>query len=370
MRIAIDANVLDSAWGGIPKYTSRIAAELIRDGDALDLLANTRRLHHRIEGAHEVGVRIKGASAWREAFLPLWLARARPDVLWAPESVLPRICPAPGVITVHDLAALRFAGVKPEEHARRFRTVVARSARRAKRVIAVSQTTARDVEQLFGIDAGRIRVVPNGVDDIFSPGDREAALATVRARWGIAEPFVLHVGSLEPRKGLDVLIEAATLAAAGGSGWRAVFAGEAGFEGERIEAAALASPGCTLLGAVTDDELLTLLRAAGVLAAPAIYEGFGIAPLEAMACGTPAVIAAESGGLAEISGEAAIVVAERSAAAWKEALERGLQRPPALVERGVEHATRFRWPQVAAQTREVLAEAATSADRVEAPAQS
>jgi glycosyltransferase involved in cell wall biosynthesis len=358
MRIAIDANVLGGAWGGIPKYLSRIAAELIAGGDAVDLLANTRRLERTVPGAHEVGVRVKGTVVWRNAFLPLWLARAGADVLWAPESVLPRWSPVPTVVTIHDLAALRFPEIKPERHVKLFETAVAGSVRRATRTIAVSRTTATDVESFYGVGADRVRVVPNGVDDRFAPGDREAAAAAVRERWGLEGPFVLHVGSNEPRKGGQVLVEAVALAARDGADWRVVLAGSSGFQSERIEAAARRGGTCDLLGPVSDDELLDLLRAAGAFAAPALYEGFGIAPLEAMACGTPAVIAAGSGGLEEVSGPAAIVVAERSAAAWRAALEQALQRPPELVERGLAHAAKFRWPAVAAQTRAVLVEAA------------
>ncbi|HET6998425.1 MAG TPA: glycosyltransferase family 1 protein [Solirubrobacterales bacterium] len=358
MRIAIDANVLDGAWGGIPKYLSRIAAELIAGGDEVDLLANTRRLERPLPGAHEVGVRVKGTDIWRNAFVPLWLAKARADVLWAPESVLPWRSPVATVATIHDLASLRFPEIKPAHHVRLFETKVARSVRGATRTIAVSQTTADDVERFYGVGGSRVRVVPNGVDDRFVPGDREAARAAVRERWGIEEPFVLHVGSNEPRKGIEVLVEAAALAAREGGGWRVVLAGSSGFQSEQIEAAARTSGACSLLGPVSDEELLDLLRAAGAFAAPALYEGFGIAPLEAMACGTPAVIAADSGGLEEVSGPASIVVAERSGEAWRAALEQALTRPPELVERGLRHAAQFRWPVVAAQTREVLAEAA------------
>ncbi len=360
LRIAIDANVLGGDWGGIPKYLSRIAAELIAGGDEVDLLANTRRLERSVAGAHEVGVRVKGTPIWRNAFVPLWLARARADVLWAPESVLPRWSPVPTVVTIHDLASLRLPEIKPQAHVKLFETTVARSVRRATRTIAVSQSTADDVEAFYGVGAERVRVVPNGVEDRFAPDDREAARAAVRERWGIEGPFVLHVGSNEPRKGIEVLIDAAALAASEGAAWRVVLAGSSGFQSERIEAAARASGACSLLGPVSDEDLLDLLRAAGAFAAPALYEGFGIAPLEAMACGTPAVIAAGSGGLEEVSGPAAIVVAERSAEAWKRALEQALARPPELIERGLAHAARFRWPVVAAQTRAVLAEAAAA----------
>lgn len=358
LRIAIDANVLEGAWGGIPKYLTRIAEELIAGGDRVDLLANTRRLEQPVPGAHEVGIRVKGTQIWRNAFLPLWLARARADVLWAPESVLPRWVPAATVATIHDLASLRFPEVKPPAHVRLFETEVARSVRGATRTLAVSRATAADVERFYGVGPERVRVVPNGVDDRFAPGDREAARAAVRERWGVVAPFALHVGSLEPRKGVDVLVEAAARAAGEGAGWRVVLAGSPGFQSERIETAARASGACDLLGPVSDEELLDLLRAAGALAAPALYEGFGIAPLEAMACGTPAVIAADSGGLEEVSGPAAIVVPERSGEAWRAALEQALTRPPELIERGLAHAAQFRWPVVAAQTRAVLAEAA------------
>ena len=360
MRIAVDANVLDGAWGGIPKYLDRIATELIAGGDEVDLLANTRRLERAVAGAHEVGIRIKGTPFWRNAFVPLWLARARADVLWAPESVLPRWSPVPTVVTIHDLAVLRFPGIKPERHVRTFETEVARSVRGATRTIAVSRTTAADVERFYGVGAERVRIVPNGVDDRFSPGDREAARAAVRERWGVEGPFVLHVGSTEPRKGIEVLVEAAALAASEGASWRLLLAGASGFQSERVEAAARASGACKLLGPVTDAELLELMRAAGAFAAPALFEGFGIAPLEAMACGTPAVIAAESGGLEEVSGPAAIIVGERSAAAWRAALERALERPAELIGRGLAHAARYRWPAVAAETRAVLAEAAAA----------
>lgn len=360
MRIAIDANVLEASWGGIPKYLDRIARELIATGDEVWLLANTRRLERPTPGAHEVGVRVKGTPIWREAFVPLWLARKHADVLWAPESVLPRWSPVPTVLTIHDLATLRFSGVKQAGQEEHFRTTVARSARHATRLIAVSQATADDVATYYEVDESAVRVVPNGVDEVFAPGDRAAALAAVRERWGIERPFVLHVGSLEPRKGLEVLIEAGALAGAEGAGWRVVLAGAPGFGSEQIQTRARQSGACDLLGPVSEDELLDLLRAAGSLAAPAIYEGFGIAPLEAMACGTPAVVAADGGGLEEISGPAALVVRERTAAAWRAALERALERPPELIERGLAHAARFSWASVAAQTREVLAEAAAT----------
>jgi len=363
MRIAIDANVLEGSWGGIPKYLDRIARELLEMGDEIDLLANTSRPKRTVPGAHPVSTRVKGTIVWRNAFLPAWLAHARADVLWAPESLLPWWSPVPTVATIHDLAMLRFPGTKTTEHEHLFRTTVRRSARRATRLIAVSDATAQDIRELWDMSTERVRIVPNGVDDAFEPGDRDAARSAVRARWEIDTPFVLHVGSLEPRKGLDVLIDAAELAARNGASWRVALAGSSGFRGEEITARAQASGACSLLGPVDDAELLELYRAAGAFAAPALHEGFGITPLEAMACATPVVIAGDSGGLEQTSGAAAIVVRERTAAAWLEALELAIAAPEELLQRGLEHAAHFRWPAVAAQTRAVLAEAVATRRR-------
>jgi glycosyltransferase involved in cell wall biosynthesis len=356
MRIAVDANVLNAPWGGIPKYLSRIAAELAR-GDEVELFANSRRLPVTVPGTRAVTVRVKGTPIWRNAFLPLAVAGRRADLLWAPESVLPRWSPVPAVVTIHDLAALSMPGLKPAAHVERFRHEVARSVDRATLVIAVSRSTAAEITAIYGTDPAKLRVVPNGVDEAFTPGDRAAASAAVAGRWGIDSPFVLHVGSIEPRKGLDVLIAAGARARAAGLGWRVVLAGSVGYRGEPTVEAARESGVCDLLGPVDESELLDLMRAAGAFAAPALHEGFGIAPLEAMACGTPAVIAADSGGLEEVSAAASIVVAKRDPLAWVEALERALARPEDLIERGLAHAARFRWPQVAAETRAVFAEA-------------
>ena len=202
-----------------------------------------------------------------------------------------------------------------------------------------------------------MRVVPNGVDAAFTPGDRAAAAEAVRARFGLDGRFVLHVGALDPRKGLDVLFDAAERAWAAGDGWRLALAGSPGFGSEAQLARLEGAPWCALLGRVSDPELLALYRAAEALAAPAIYEGFGIAPVEAMACGTPPVIAADSGGLEEVSGSASVVVSERTAEAWRMGISEAFDRRAELAAAGATLASTYRWDDVAARTRQVLLEA-------------
>ena len=303
MKIVIDANCLAWDWGGIPKYVDRIVRELARDETLdIELLANASGPFSEIEGVRQRWRRIRGGAAWRNGFVLPVLARARPDVFWAPQGLTPVHVPVPSVVTLHDLAPLLFPGTKPWRETLAYRTNMRRSARRADRVLAVSATTAADARRLWGLREERMRVVPNGVDAAFTPGDRAAAAEVVRARFGLDGRFVLHVGALDPRKGLDVLFDAAERAWAAGDGWRLALAGSPGFGSEAQLARLEGAPWCALLGRVTDAELVELYRAAEVLAAPAIYEGFGIAPVEAMACGTPSVIARDSGGLEEIRG--------------------------------------------------------------------
>jgi glycosyltransferase involved in cell wall biosynthesis len=223
--------------------------------------------------------------------------------------------------------------------------------RSATRVICVSEATAREVSTRWGVEGAA--VVGNGVDDRFAPGDAEDERRWASATFGIEEPFVLHVGSLEPRKGLDVLIEAA----ARDPGWQLVLAGQPGYQGEQILAAARAA-GAAWLPEVDDDALARLYRAAHAVAVPSLYEGFGIVPLEAMASGTPVAIASNAGALGELAGDAAIEVAERTGEAWAAGIAQAQERREQLVAKGLERAGRHRWPRVAAAVREVLREAA------------
>jgi glycosyltransferase involved in cell wall biosynthesis len=356
LHLTVDANVLDAAWGGIPKYVDRIVRELVERGDRVDLLVNRWGRGFDLPGAREVAVRVKGRAIWRNSFAPAWAALSGSDLYWAPESVLPRWLPVPSVVTVHDLASTLFPGTKSARQETEFKTSVPRSARAATRVIAVSEATAADLARLWRVDRGKLRVVGNGVDERFTPGDREAAKSEVRARFDLeAAPIVLAIGSVEPRKGLEVLIEAA--AGQGAEPWQLALAGGAGFRGDDVLRAARAAENCNVLGPVTDDELLALYRAADVVAVPSLYEGFGITALEAMACGTPVAVAAGSGGLEEVSGAAALVVSTREAEAWQDAIATARADRARLSAAGIAHAARFTWPAVVAATREVFVEA-------------
>jgi glycosyltransferase involved in cell wall biosynthesis len=354
MHVAVDANALAWGWSGVPKYIDRLVRELASQGLALTLLANTEDADLiDIPGVRTVVARRRGGARWRDGFVTPWLSATRPDVYWAPEGALPHRCAVPSVITIHDLTPISAPETKDWRARLSFRAVV-RSAVAADRVIAVSEWTAREVERLIGVDPSRIRVIPNGVDAAFIPGDRSAAGRSVERRWGITPPIVLAVGTLERRKGLDVVVDATGAVAGGTDGWNLVIAGS---EADRVIAAKVdATPRCHRIGPVSDQELVDLYHAADVLVAPALTEGFGITPLEAMASGTPAVVSSDSGALEIISGEAAVVVGERSPAAWIAAIQEARASRSQLVERGVACAARYRWDRAACEVRAVFDE--------------
>lgn len=271
--------------------------------------------HHRLEG-------------WTLA-ADAALAGCMPrGVLHCPDVVVPHLWLGPMVATVHDVAFLRH----PERltaDSLRYYGQVARTVRRAARIIAVSDHTARELAALTRVDPARIRVVPNAVDSRFRPVDDAAAAASDRevlARLGLADPFLLFVSTIEPRKNIAPLLDAFGALARARPALTLVLAGADGWQSESVYAHARdlgLGPRVRFLGWVPDDDLVALYRTADCLVHPAVDEGFGLPPVEAMACGTPAVVSA-AGSLPEVTGDAALLVAPTDAAAWAGAIGRVL----------------------------------------------
>jgi glycosyltransferase involved in cell wall biosynthesis len=286
---------------------------------------------------------------WKHVALPLALVRDRASVFHSPTGTLPLVTPCPRVVTIHDL----FAAVEPRWFAPRvgwqLRTMQRRAAHSATTVIAVSECTRRDLVERFGVPADRIRVIYNGIDHSrFRP--MEVDSEAVARRFGLRQPFILCVGSLMPWRNASRLLRAAArldygLLFVGRDIWgtdpTARLAAERGWD-----------QWARFAGYVPDADLPALYAAARVFAYPSLYEGFGIPPVEAMACGTP-VVASTAGALPEVLGDAALLVDPYDEDALAEALQAAAEDRGELRRRGLERAARYSWPRAADQTWEV-----------------
>jgi glycosyltransferase involved in cell wall biosynthesis len=272
--------------------------------------------------------------------------------------LLPRLTGARSVFTLHDVAYLRF----PQHHLPKnriyLRAMMPRFVRRADAVIAVSEATRRDALRFYRLDPAKIHVIPEGVDPRFTPDPDPERVATVRDRYELPERFVLYVGTIEPRKNLTTLLEAYAellrrrpevgLVIAGGKGWLY----EPFFE--RLRALGLERR-VTLTGHVPDEDVPALMSAADVFAFPSEFEGFGLPPLEAMACGVP-VVSSDAASLPEVVGDAGVLVPPHDVGAWVSALDRLLDDASLrdrLRAEGIARARTFTWDAAAAKTIEV-----------------
>lgn len=278
------------------------------------------------------------------------------DLLHGLAFAAPLLAPCPTVVTVHDLSFMRFPDAFRRAN-RVYLTLFTRlSTRRAARVIAVSESTRRDVIALCGVAPEKVVTVHNGVDEAFRPADPPAVAAFRRAK-GLPDRFILFLGTLEPRKNLGALLHAyAGLRARSREGApKLVIAGGKGWFYERVlaEVDVLGLADDVIFpGYVAADELPWWYRAAELFVYPSRFEGFGLPVLEAMACGTP-VITTTSSSLPEVAGDAAILVDPDDVPALSDAMERVLADPGlqgALRAAGLQRAAGFSWQRTAAET--------------------
>ncbi|MHC4831716.1 MAG: glycosyltransferase family 4 protein [Planctomycetota bacterium] len=283
----------------------------------------------------------------------LWYARLRRErvghLFHAPHFNGPWSWPGPSVVTIHDVAHLRFPPAARRVGARLgARLLIGRACARADAVIVVSHFTRAELTAIFPSVASKCFVVPNGVEPPLgaSASSDEEVLRGV----GVVPGFVLYLGNLRPHKNLDRLARA----------WRALDPAVrpplvlAGADEMRARWALRDDPEVRRLGEVTQEQRSSLLRCAGVFAYPSLYEGFGLPPLEAMAHGTP-VVCSRAAALAETTGDAALLVDATDPRAMTEGLHAALTREELrsdLIARGLVRVRRFTW---AAAARETLA---------------
>jgi glycosyltransferase involved in cell wall biosynthesis len=259
--------------------------------------------------------------------------------------------PCPLVATIHDLAPFYLREKYDWRRMLYARVCAQRLARRQKDIIAISQTTAHDISKFFGIPLQRTTVIYNGIDhERFRPINPEAASRLVAERYGLKQPYFIYVSRLEhPAKNHVRLITAFNaFKTASGLPWQLVFAGGDWHGAEAIHVAAQKSAFASdirVLGFVPGDHLPSLYRAAGASVYPSLYEGFGLPPVEAMACACP-VISSNRGSLAEVVGDAGVQLDPTDIDAWTKALHEVSSNESLrarLRDAGLKHAQQFDW---------------------------
>ncbi len=349
MRIAIDTQSTLGRKTGIGLYT-----------------ANLLRALHRVAPEHEYvelswgrteELRTDQRLRWEQWELPRRARAARARLLHLTGFGAPCWRPCPTVLTVHDLIGYLFPANLPPVARFYWARWLPFSIRFAGRIIADSEHTRRDLERLLGVPRERITVIPLAADERFRPISDPVRRADVRDRYDLPASFILYVGTLEPRKGLDTLVNAyASLAAefphalviAGKKGWYTLplF--------RQIEALGLRYR-VRFTDYVDDADLPVLYSLADLFVFPSRYEGFGLPPLEAMACGVP-VISSNAASLPEVIGDAGVLVPPDNVGALAAAMRQVLVDETLranLRARGLARAGRFSWDETARQTAKV-----------------
>lgn len=370
MHIAVNAHLLSPVAGyrqaGISGYVEQLLRRMlsVKDGTRWTVYAAPRVTADRV-GA-PVSVR------WREAVLPtstphariFWeqfaapglLAINRPDLIFCPLNVVPLLAPCKTVVTVHDLAFLRFNVHRTAK--RNYLAAMTRaSVRRANHIITVSEFTRQEVIELLDVHPRLVTAIPNGRDERMAPLD-VAVTTAFRERKQLPPRFLLFIGTLEPRKNLPTLLRAYAAAKdrlgmplliGGGKGWwfQETF--------DLVKTLGI-SDQIRFLGFVPAEELPLYYATATALVYPSLYEGFGLPPLEALASGLP-VVTSDARAVCEVVGDAAISVPALDADALAGALIRITQDETLRQElrrRGLVRAESYSWERAAGETLKLL----------------
>ena len=366
MRIGLDALLLGGKPGvrktGVSRYEAQLTAALLQQqgddeyrvyassgDDEIPSTVATERRQPWIPTAHPVA-RI----GWEQSGLVFQAYRDRIDLLHGMAFVTPPAWRGPSVVTIHDLAFMKLGGHAPKRRAIYLSAMIRQSVKRAGRVIVVSSQTSLDAQELLRVDPGKIAITPLGVSQSLHPLTPEAR-AAFRIREKLNRPTVLYLGTLEPRKNIPVLLRAFDRIA-GETGADLVLGGAEGWLTDELHQTLSGMrwrERVRLTGFIPESDLAAWLSAADCFAFPSRYEGFGLPPLEAMACGTP-IVSSTSSSLPEVLGDDALLVDPDDVEGLGDALARVLDDADLaadLRQRGLIRAARYSWAETARLTR-------------------
>ncbi len=355
---------------GVEWYALHVIQELKRltkgDGNSWILYSNaqlTGGLEVLPDNWYEIRIPWPLPFGWTQMRLSWELHKHHIDVLWLPGSTLPRYSPKQTVVTVHDVGFRRYPQLYKGRQLTVHEGAMHEIKKRGCRVLTVSQFSGREIAELYGIDPQNIAITYNGVDHAaYRPLDDAEGIAERVRRHRLGGPFFMAVGRLEQKKNIVTLIKAFTSFKARrgvGDPYKLALAGIPGFGYDEIKRAIASSPvrdDIVELGYVPEGDKPYLMNAATALVHPALYEGFGIPPVEAMACGCP-VISSNAAALPEVLGDAALYANPGEPEDFVAQMQR-IVEDPGLAGRmkaaGMVRAAKYTWEATAAATLPVL----------------
>ena len=366
MRIGFDATPLCVPQSGVGTYTASLLDQLERyTDDQIFPLMHRPLLVPDAAGGRRAGHPFRmNKTVWMQAVLPWHLRRRGLDVCHFTNNVAPLWSPCPSVVTIHDMTLWLYPEYPGRARKLSMRPFIPPAARRAAAIITVSESARRDIVSILGVPEEKVHVIHLAPAPHFRRLEPGPKLEAVRRQHELPQRFILHVGTIEPRKNLVRLLEAfARVRQASVEPCALILAGQRGWHDEAVFATAERlnlGDAIRFLGYVSPDTAVALYNLATVATFPSLYEGFGLPVIEAMKCGTP-VVTTTRGSLAEVAGEAAEFVDPTDVGSIAAGLERVLNdadRRAELRARGLERAAQFSWAAVARQTRLIYAQAA------------
>ena len=299
---------------------------------------------------------------WLQTVGRRMVLRDQLDVFWGTNNMLPLGLPLAlaKVLTIHDLLWPLYSKIADPFHRCMHWLFVERSVRQADRIIAVSQSTAADLQRIWKVPASKIEVIRHGVGSAYKPYDPGAA-ELVANKYGVSKDFVLTVGTVGPHKNLITLVKAMKILRERGElSFQLLAVGAKSRKDTKLfkalESSGLTDEDIRFLGYVPDEDLPLLYSGSSLFVLPSLYEGFGLPLAEAMACGVP-VIASNASSIPEVVGDAGLLVPPTQPEAFAEAIMRVRSDPDlrkAMIEKGLKQAASFRWNKAARQILECM----------------